>query len=119
MRTFKIKNGDLVIENGDLVMVEGEEEQMQSIERILTTNKGEWFLNTDFGLDYNRIQGKNKTEEEIKLAMVEALHQDSRVDEVDIVKVEIDRGNRDLKVSFRYTTVNDEVIEGQEVVDIG
>lgn len=104
MKAFKVnKNGDLIIENGDLVMIDGRDELVQSIDRILTTNKGEWFLSMGYGLDYQAIQGKGKNKESIKLANKEAIFQDERVKEVDIVDVVIDT-NRHLKV---YGTVID------------
>ena len=84
MKTFKIVNGDLVFDGqGNLVMVEGEDEIAQSIERVLTTNKGEWFLNLEHGLDYQEIQGKGRDVEGIKLAITEAILQEGRVSEVE------------------------------------
>lgn len=121
MKAFKVSiNGDLVIENGDLVMIEGNEELRQAIERILTTNKNEWFLDVDFGLDYQAIQGKGKSKESIKLAISEAIHQDSRIKSVDIRDIEIDN-NRYLKIYGTATDINENVIDLntlQEVIDI-
>lgn len=118
MRTFKIKDNDLAIENGNLAMVDGKDEIIQSTERILTTNKNEFFLNIDLGLDYNQIQGKGKDKESIRFAILEALNQDDRVLEVEFVNIDIDRKVRELQVNFRYTT-NEGIIEGREVVEIG
>ncbi|WP_333638219.1 DUF2634 domain-containing protein [Tissierella praeacuta] len=121
MKAFKIdNNGDLVIENGNLIMIEGNEELRQSIERILTTNKEEWFLDMNFGLDYQAIQGKGKSAETIKLAISEAIYQDSRIKNVDIKDVIIDR-NRHLKIYGTATDVNDNVIDLntlQEVIEV-
>ena len=104
MKSFKLdNNGDLIIENGDFIMIDGRDELVQSINRILTTNKEEWFLSMNFGLDYKAIQGKGKDKEGIKLANKEAIFQDKRVKEVDIIDVIIDN-NRHLKV---YGTVID------------
>lgn len=88
MKAFKVdKNGDLIIENGDFVVIDGRDELVQSIDRILTTNIGEWFLSMGFGLDYQAIQGKGKNKESVKLAIKEAIYQDERVAEVDIKDV--------------------------------
>lgn len=121
MKAFKVSsNGDLIIENGNLVMIDGNEELRQSIERILTTNKNEWFLDIEFGLDYQAIQGKGKSKESIKLAISEAIYQDSRIKSVDIKDIEIDR-NRHLKVYGAATDIKGNVIDLntlQEVINI-
>ena len=118
MKTFKILNNDLVIENGNLLMVEGNDEIVQATERILTTNKNEFFLDINLGLEYKQIQGKNVDEDSIRFAILEAINQDIRVLEVDFVNVNINRRDRELTVDFRYFTV-DGVIEGNEVIIIG
>ena len=115
MKSFKVdKNGDLIIENGDLVMIDGKEEIRQSIERILTTNVGEWFLDMEFGLDYQAIQGKGKTKESIKLAITEAIYQEPRIKTVDIKDSEIDI-NRHLKVYGRATDIEGNVLDLSEL----
>ncbi len=122
MKAFKVSNnGDLIIENGDLVIVDKHEEIRQSIERILTTNVGEWFLDMEFGLDYQAIQGKGKTKESIKLAITEAIYQEPRVKTVDIKDIEIDT-NRHLKVYGIATDLEGNEIDLstlQEVINIG
>lgn len=122
MKTFKLDdNGDLVIENGNLVMVEGKEELRQSIERILSTNINEWFLNANFGLDYEAIQGKGKSKESIKLAIAEAIYQDSRIVEVDIKDIII-RHDRKLEVLGTAAGVNGSAVDLstlQEVIEVG
>ena len=122
MKAFKVSNnGDLIIENGDLVIVDKHEEIRQSIERILTTNVGEWFLDMEFGLGYQAIQGKGKTKESIKLAITEAIYQEPRVKTVDIKDIEIDT-NRHLKVYGIATDLEGNEIDLstlQEVINIG
>ena len=120
MKTFKIQYGDLVFDGqNNLVMVEGKDEEVQSIERILTTNQGEWFLNIAHGLNYNEIQGKGKDIESIKLAIAEAIYQDDRVEDIEFLQVEVDRQNRKLNVDFKVRTNTKNLIEGIEVMDVG
>lgn len=119
MKTFKIVNGDLVIDGqNNIAMVSDVDEVAQSIERVLTTNVNEWFLNTFHGLDYDSIQGKNKDIDGIKLAITEAIHQEDRVDEVEFIDVNIDNSTRNLRVNFKVKLINGEVIEGKEVMVI-
>ncbi len=115
MKAFKVSyNGDLIIENGDLVIIDGNEELRQSIERILTTNVGEWFLDVGFGLNYREIQGKGKDKESIKLAIAEAIHQEPRIQEVDIKDIIID-SNRHLKVYGMATSIEGNVLDLSEL----
>lgn len=119
MKTFKIVNGDLVFDGqGNLVMVEGEDEIAQSIERILTTNKGEWFLNLEHGLDYSAIQGKGRDIEGIKLAITEAILQEGRVSEVEKIDLSLDK-DRHLKIDVTVRLQEGDTLEVSEVIDIG
>lgn len=119
MKTFKIENGDLVFDaQNNLIMVEDEEEQAQAIERILTTNINEWFLNLDHGLDYQAIQGKGKDKESIKLAIIEAIMQEDRVDTVKEIDVEIDKF-RHIKVNAEVRIKSGDTLDLSEVIDIG
>lgn len=115
IKTFKIENGDLVFDDTcNLMLIDGVDEIAQSIERILTTNIREWFLNIDFGLDYSKIKGKGKSKESIKLAVREAVFQDDRVEEIEFQKVEINTKQRSLNIVFNIV-LDGETIEGIEV----
>ncbi|SMB95324.1 Protein of unknown function [Desulfonispora thiosulfatigenes DSM 11270] len=119
MKTFKIKNGDIVFDGKDIVLVEGIEEEKQSIERLLSTNIGEWFLNIDFGLDYKVLQGKQIDKERIRMAIVKALSQEDRIEKVEKVEISFDNARRYLKVSFILLMKTGNTINGNEVIPIG
>lgn len=120
MKTLKIENGDLVFDSqGNLIMVEGQDEEVQAVERLLTTNTGEWFLNIEHGLDYSRIQGKNITDEQIRLAVMQALAQEERIAEVERIDIQRDNKNRTVGINFRCRMVSGEVLQGEEVLNIG
>lgn len=120
MKTFKIVNNDLVFDGqNNLVMVEGQDEEIQSIERILTTNTGEWFLNILHGLDYKEIQGKGKTKEGIKLALIEAIYQEPRVENIEFIEVKMNNQHRRLDVIFNILMKSGNYVSGEEVVSIG
>lgn len=119
MKTFKIMHNDIVINGlGNIEMISGKDEEVQSIERILTTNTGEWFLNQFHGLNYDEIRGKSKEIASIKLAFIEAISQDYRVREVTDIDIKTLRKTRELKVSFKYSTFDEEDIIGEEVLSI-
>lgn len=118
MKTFKIVNGDLVMdESMNFVMIEGIDEIGQSIEVTLNTNIKEWFLNTLHGLDYDKIRGKGRTKEEIELAIRTAVLQEPRVLEIEDVEIKIDDRLRRLEVYFKILTI-DGPLEIREVVEV-
>lgn len=120
LKTFKIENGDLVFDSQrNLVMVEGRDEEVQSIERLLTTNTGEWFLNIEHGLEYARIQGKAVSDEQIRLAVMQALAQEGRIQEVESIEIRRNDKDRTVAIDFRCRMVSGEVLQGEEVLDIG
>ena len=61
MKGFALdEKGDLLIENGEIQLVHGAELTMQTIKSVLGTQKGEWFLNSDEGVNHNEILGKKR-----------------------------------------------------------
>lgn len=117
MINLKIVDGDLVLDGqNNLEMVEDEYETAQSIERTLTTQAGEWFLNPEFGLAYEYIRGKNVDLDRAKLEIVKAITQDDRVETVESVGIEVDRKTRKTKINFACKMKNGDLI--QEVIDI-
>lgn len=120
MKTFKIVSNDLVFDGqNNLVMADGHDEEAQSIERILTTNTGEWFLNILHGFNYNEIHGKGKTKEGIKLALIEAISQEPRVKDIEFIDVKINSQYRTLEVKFNILMKSGNYVSGEEVVGIG
>lgn len=53
------ENGDVVIRNGDIVLCEGDELTAQTCTTTIGTNKGEWFLNEEEGINFRNILTKN------------------------------------------------------------
>ncbi|HBK84446.1 MAG TPA: DUF2634 domain-containing protein [Firmicutes bacterium] len=120
MKTLKIVNNDLVFDSQyNLAMVEGHDEEVQSVERLLTTNTGEWFLNIEHGLDYSRIQGKGVTDEQIRLAVMQALAQEDRIAEVQSIEIQRSEKNRTATIDFRCMMQSGEILQEQEVLNIG
>lgn len=120
MRTFKIVDGDLVFDGqNNLAMVEGHDEEAQAIERLLTTNTEEWFLNIEHGLDYRKLHGKGISDEEIFLAVMQALAQEERIEEVESLEILRNNKNRTVGINFRCRMVSGEVLRGEEVLNIG
>lgn len=54
------ENGDLLIVNGQIQMVHDADLTAQKIKTVLGTQKGEWFLNWDEGINLDNILGKKR-----------------------------------------------------------
>ena len=57
--------GDLIISGQDLQLVRDKELTAQKCRLVLSTNKGEWLLNPDEGINFRAILVKNPNEDEI------------------------------------------------------
>ena len=76
-------NGDIVIQKNKIVMVKDKDLTLQTIRTILSTNKNEWFLNTDEGIDLSKIFVKNPDYDTIKGEVATGL---SQIDEDLLIK---------------------------------
>lgn len=112
MKCFSINNiGDVIIKNNKILMTSDNELMQQKIQKILSTNKGEWFANSDEGISFQNILKKNVTEEEIKSEILGGLMQiDSSFILTDF-SMELDPKTRILKVTFSATNSDGETVE--------
>lgn len=60
MKGFMLSDGDLVITNNEIVMTQGNELTSQTIQCVLSTNKGEWIFDEEEGIDFDNIFGKQR-----------------------------------------------------------
>lgn len=86
MKGFKLtSSGDVEIKNNQIQMIEGSELLRQKVECVLGTNKGEWFLNPDEGINFRNILGKRTPVQEQSNKALEQYYQskiaDMRADE--------------------------------------
>ena len=115
MFSLKVINNDLVFDGQNkLMMIYDNDEIAQSCERSLTTNKKEWFLNKDFGLDYELLHQKTLNENYLRVGIIEALTIDPRVKTILNLAIIADETNRTAQISFKIilndgTTVESEV----------
>ena len=120
MKTFLLnESGDLEFDGSrNIRMVDGADEKIQSVRLLIATNTGEWFLNTEHGLDYFVFLGQKwpDSEEETRAAFMEAFEQEPRIEEVLSLSFEFLREERKLKVKFRLRMEGEEV-EGETEVE--
>lgn len=113
MKTFKLINGDLSIKNNNFELIDSNEDIVQGVERIISTRLGEWFLNQEFGLNYDNITQKNYDEDLVRLDFIEALSLDPRFEELLEFEI-IQKPNRVGEIKFKARVSG---IEVQEVIN--
>ncbi|WP_284641180.1 DUF2634 domain-containing protein [Paenibacillus silviterrae] len=110
MQSIKLVNGDLVIENNDLTLVEGIEELAQCCEIVLGTNRGEWFLNPQMGIRFDKLHGKQVSVEAAREEIRSGLRQEPRIQTVESIDVTLNTTARESSIAFTATSTEGEVI---------
>ena len=96
------------MKNGDISMIDGNDLLRQTVEKVISTNNGEWFLNEDEGIDFRVILTKSPDRDAVRDEIVDALLQ---VDETFVLQsFSMQIVERTLKIKF--SAVND---DGEEV----
>ena len=118
MITFYLNaNNDLEFDGqNNIKTVDGKEEKEQFLSRLLTTNRREFFLDADFGMDILSILSQQPTNElVVRATILEAL---ARARITDITDVEVDgfdRETRRLKIRLVVDVEGEEIEFEQEV----
>ena len=108
-------NGDIVIKDGNMQIVSDNELKAQTLKTVLGTNKGEWFLNTDEGINLHFLLGKGVTEDMQLSQVKEACKQ---VDEnlyVSAFSATVDDANRKSTIYFTAKDDNGTELSGKKV----
>lgn len=111
------QNGDVLIENNKIQMINGDELIRQTARSIISSNKGEWFLNEDEGITFDNILGKFVDEDMIKSEIEEGLSQIDSSFSITEFSYEFDSDKRKLKVSFSATNDDGTVIDGENTFE--
>lgn len=106
-----MQNGDIAFENGDLHLIDGVEELQQSMKICTSTNRGEWFLDPEFGFDFFVVLGQNVTDGQIRSEVLQALANEPRIDTIE--DLEIDRSGRYMKAYYKAILVDGTSIESE------
>ena len=119
MKGFKLDStGDIDIvlnENNkrkEIQLIDGKELIQQTLESVLGTNKGEWFLNESEGITFSNILGKNVDEEIIRNEIQQGLIQVDSSFVMTSFEMNMDAQTRTLKILFTAKNENGEEISG-------
>ncbi len=99
-----------------LKMISDDEEIMQGIWMIITTNVGEWFLNDQFGFARFRILGQKFDEADAVDELNAAILQHDKIAAVEDVVLDYNRTTRKLKINYVCRKENGEIIEGAGII---
>lgn len=88
--------------HNDIVMIDAEDEATQALKLLVGTRAGEWFLNTDHGLDYFVFLGEkwDRVQDATRAAFMRCLAQESRIEEVLDLSFDWDAVGRILTANF-------------------
>lgn len=100
MKSFALDDkGDLLIENGKIQMVYGNDLTRQKIKTVWTTQKGEWFLDWEQGINRKEILGNRNIENDvIKAELQNGVLQVSEQLSVNELETDFDKQTRKLRV---------------------
>lgn len=109
-------SGDLELDQfKNLKMIEGAEEIKQQIRNILLTNRGEWFLNLNFGTPWMQLFRNEITKEELEQELITIIEDIEGVDTVE-VSFELDRETRKIDIGLKVYLENGETFDLTEEV---
>jgi hypothetical protein len=114
MISFLIENDDLVFnEQNELKMITGNDEKAQSIQRTMTTNLKEFFLNERFGFDYRILQQKTINKNYLRMGINDAVTIDPDIKSIDNLTVSGPTPERTASIIFRVLLKDGTSIESE------
>lgn len=110
MKDFKLdETGDLLIKNGKIEIISDKEEFAQKIKQVLGTNLGEWKLNPEEGIAFNKILVKNLNMDLVRDMIKNALLQvDETLELVEFIH-KYNQYKRLLYISFKVNKNGEEI----------
>lgn len=102
--------GDVIISGNDLQYITSANLMAQKLRMILGTNKGEWKLNTDEGINFRTILTKNPDYDQILDTVLDGLHQVDEGLQITDYSFNLDK-NRHLTMTFTAILSSGEAID--------
>lgn len=103
--------------NCEIQMINGNELLRQKVQCVLGTNKGEWFLNTDEGINFSNILGKGKSEDIVRSEIEEGLSQVDSSFFIEDFSCNFNTQERKLKVYFVAKNETGDTVTGVQTWD--
>lgn len=100
MKGFKLINGDVSITDNQIDMVEDADLEVQTMQTVLQTNKGEDPFDENEGIDFHQVLGKKVTVDMVETQIRNGLNQvnpDYIIEDFDRI---VDKESRRAEVEF-------------------
>lgn len=112
MKDFKLDdNNDILISGNDIELAHGIDVTIQAFETTLETQKGEWFLNNELGINFDNVLGKPIPSEEItKDELNQGIAQVNEDYNISGFSTAYDNTNRSRTITLELTNNQDETI---------
>lgn len=103
-----LEDGDLLFKDGDVVQVDEITDIKQELATVFNTWKGEFFLDENLGIEYDRILGKQVSNDTIMMVVADGISQVERI--TDIVDIDIERNDITRLIKVHLELAADENI---------
>lgn len=114
MFNFKVVAGDIMLDGqNDIVLVYDDDEFVQSLQELLSTNTGEWFVNDEYGLRRYEILGQKYKYDDAVDVISEAIFQHEDVDRIESIVLDFDRKSRKMTVQFEVVKKTGDTVQGE------
>lgn len=116
MKGIKLTNdGDIDIVNNRISTIDGSELLRQTVQAVLSTHEGEWFLNDKEGINYNLFITKKPDFEVIRSAIIEGLQQVDSTFQLEKYNYLYDKNRRTLTINFTAKNSKGEYVSGNQI----
>lgn len=120
MKGFKLTaEGDLSLTDGKIDMIDGIDLTAQTVKTVTSTNKGEWWLNENEGIQFFYILGKGVTEDVVRSECQNAARQVDMNLQIDEFDYTVNPVTRKAKVKYTIIADNGEAISSENSWDLG
>ena len=100
MKGFKLVNGDVSITDNQIDLVADAQLEVQTIQSVLQTNKGEDPFDANEGIDFHQILGKNITQDMAKTQIRNGINQVSPDYIIEDFSYIVDKESRQSRTEF-------------------
>ena len=100
MKGFKVVNGDISITDNQIEMVEGTELEVQTMQSVLQTNKGEDPFDENEGSEFRQILGKKVTADMVETQIRSGINQVNPDYIIEDFDCRVDKESRRSEVEF-------------------
>lgn len=114
MKGFAIDSrGDVVIEKNDMKLAYDTDLLIQKIRQVLSTNRGEWWLDPKEGIPVQKVLKKNPNLALIRDYVRSAIAQVDK--SLEMTRCDVIIEGRNLKITFEITSPSGSVVTEMEV----